>query len=110
MEVRSFGIQITNLAPGDFATNIAAGRYTTVLESKSVYADNYQKSLDLMNAHVDKGEDPERIALQIEKIIQKQRPKIHYKEGTFIQKFSIVLKRILPDKWYEKMLMNHYKL
>ena len=25
-------------------------------------------------------------------------------------KFSIVLKRILPDKWYEKLLMNHYKL
>jgi short-subunit dehydrogenase len=110
MEVRSFGIQITNLAPGDFATNIAAGRYTTTLEKQSVYAENYQKSLDLMNAHVDKGEDPERIALQIEKIIQNQKPKIHYKEGTFIQKFSIVLKRILPDKWYEKMLMNHYKL
>lgn len=110
MEVYSFGIQITNLAPGDFATNIAAGRYTTVLNKHSVYAESYQKSLDLMNAHVDKGEDPEKIALQIEKIIQNQRPKIHYKEGTFIQKFSIVLKRILPDKWYEKMLMNHYKL
>jgi hypothetical protein len=27
-----------------------------------------------------------------------------------MQKFSIVLKRILPDKVYEKMLMNHYKL
>jgi hypothetical protein len=28
----------------------------------------------------------------------------------FMQKFSIVLKRILPDTLYEKMLMNHYKL
>ena len=27
MEVKSFGIHITNVAPGDFATNIAAGRY-----------------------------------------------------------------------------------
>jgi hypothetical protein len=27
-----------------------------------------------------------------------------------MQKFSIVLKRILPDKMYEKILMNHYKL
>ena len=110
MEVRSFGVQITNLAPGDFATNIAAGRYTTLLENKSVYADNYQKSLDLMNAHVDQGEDPERMARRIEKILQDQKPRIHYKEGTFIQKFSIVLKRILPDTWYEKMLSNHYKL
>jgi NAD(P)-dependent dehydrogenase (short-subunit alcohol dehydrogenase family) len=27
MEVKSFGIQLTNVAPGDFATNIASGRY-----------------------------------------------------------------------------------
>jgi NAD(P)-dependent dehydrogenase (short-subunit alcohol dehydrogenase family) len=27
MEVKSFGIHITNVAPGDFATNIASGRY-----------------------------------------------------------------------------------
>ncbi|MDP5001565.1 MAG: short-chain dehydrogenase/reductase, partial [Flavobacterium sp.] len=37
-------------------------------------------------------------------------PKVHYKVGAFMQKFSIVLKRILPDTVYEKMLMNHYKL
>ena len=43
-------------------------------------------------------------------IIENQNPKIHYKVGSFIQKFSIVLKRILPDKVYEKILMNHYKL
>jgi len=28
IEVKNFGIQIVNVAPGDFATNIAAGRYT----------------------------------------------------------------------------------
>ncbi|MFK7749266.1 MAG: short-chain dehydrogenase/reductase, partial [Kordia sp.] len=44
------------------------------------------------------------------KIIETKKPKIHYKVGAFMQKFSIVLKRILPDKVYEKMLMNHYKL
>jgi hypothetical protein len=27
-----------------------------------------------------------------------------------LQKFSIVLKKILPDTVYERMLMNHYKL
>ena len=43
-------------------------------------------------------------------IIQNPSPRIHYKVGIFMQQFSIVLKRILPDKVYEKMLMNHYKL
>jgi hypothetical protein len=50
------------------------------------------------------------MAEAIYKIIQNPNPKIHYKVGAFMQKFSIVLKRILPDKVYEKMLMNHYKL
>jgi hypothetical protein len=27
-----------------------------------------------------------------------------------MQRFSVVLKRILPDRMYEKMLMKHYKL
>jgi hypothetical protein len=50
------------------------------------------------------------MAKAIYKIIHTSNPKIHYKVGAFMQKFSIVLKRILPDKVYEKMLMNHYKL
>jgi hypothetical protein len=35
---------------------------------------------------------------------------VHYKVGEFMQKFSLFLKKILPDKVYEKLLMNHYKL
>jgi hypothetical protein len=50
------------------------------------------------------------MAAAIYTIIQTKNPKVHYKVGAFMQKFSIVLKRILPDVIYEKMLMNHYKL
>jgi hypothetical protein len=46
----------------------------------------------------------------IHQIINDKNPKLHYKVGAFMQKFSIVLKRILPDRIYERMLMNHYKL
>ena len=50
------------------------------------------------------------MAEAILKIINTPKPNIHYKVGVFMQKFSIVLKRLLPDTWYEKLLMNHYKL
>ncbi len=43
-------------------------------------------------------------------IIETTKPRIHYKVGASLQKFSIVLKRVLPDKVYERMLLNHYKL
>ncbi|MEQ6124266.1 SDR family oxidoreductase [Pseudotenacibaculum sp. MALMAid0570] len=110
MEVKEFGIKVTNIAPGDVATNIAAGRYHTPVFDDSAYKEKYQMNLDLMDSHVDSGMDPLKMAKKIEKIINTNNPRVHYKVGGFMEKFSIVLKRILPDKVYEKLLMNHYKL
>lgn len=108
MEVSSFGIRVVNVAPGDFATNIASGRYHTPAFETSPYQKIYQKNLDLMDAHVSSGKDPLEMARQIHRIINDPKPKLHYKVGEFMQKFSIVLKRILPDRVYEKLLMKHY--
>ncbi|UPZ15253.1 SDR family oxidoreductase [Flavobacterium humidisoli] len=110
MEVKSFGIEITNVAPGDFATNIAAGRYHAPVVKDSAYEKVYGEVLATMNDHVDAGSNPNEMAEAVYKIIQTEKPNVHYKVGAFMQKFSIVLKRALPDKMYEKMLMNHYKL
>ncbi|MCB0461451.1 MAG: SDR family oxidoreductase [Flavobacteriaceae bacterium] len=110
METKGFNVNMTNVAPGDFATNIAAGRYHAPVLEKSPYKEPYGNTLKLMNEHVDSGSDPNIMAKVIYKIIETKNPKVHYKVGVFMQKFSIVLKRILPDRFYEKMLMNHYKL
>lgn len=110
MEVKQFGIEITNVAPGDFATNIASGRYHAPVIKGSAYEKVYGDTLATMNEHVDAGSNPNEMAEAVYKIMQEKSPKVHYKVGVFMQKFSIVLKRVLPDKVYEKMLMNHYKL
>ncbi|QKJ63596.1 SDR family oxidoreductase [Flavobacterium sp. M31R6] len=110
MEVKSFGIQIANIAPGDFATNIAAGRFHAPVIKGSAYEIPYGNNLKTMDEHVDSGSNPNEMAEAVYAVIQNSKPKIHYKVGAFMQKFSIVLKRILPDKVYEKMLMNHYNL
>jgi NAD(P)-dependent dehydrogenase (short-subunit alcohol dehydrogenase family) len=110
METKQFGIEMTNIAPGDFATNIVAGRYHAPILEDSPYKDAYGKTLKMMNEHVDAGENPIKMAKVVHQIIETSHPKIHYKEGAILQKFSIVLKRVLPDKVYERMLLNHYKL
>ncbi|MEP0133859.1 MAG: SDR family oxidoreductase [Eudoraea sp.] len=110
METKDFGIKITNLAPGDFATNIAAGRYHTPANSTSPYYKSYSKTLNIIDDHVQEGQDPIRVAEMVFKIINTTNPKIHYKVGSPMQKFSLVLKKILPDKVYERLLLNHYKL
>jgi short-subunit dehydrogenase len=110
MEIKDFNIKMTNVAPGDFATNIASGRYHSPILEDSPYKKPYGNTLKLMDEHVDQGNDPIEMAEVIYKIIHINNPKIHYKVGAFMQKFSIVLKRLLPDKTYEKILLNHFKL
>ena len=110
MEMQQFGIDVVSVAPGDFATNIAAGRYHTPVFDNSPYKEVYQRNLDLMDAHVDDGKNPEVMAKAVLKIINSKKRKIHYEVGAFMEKFSIVLKAILPDKVYQKLLMNHYKM
>jgi len=110
MELKEFNVKMTTVAPGDFATNIAAGRYHAPLLDDSPYKKNYKNTLELMNAHVDDGMDPSIMAKAVYRVMKKKNPKVHYRIGYFMQRFSIVLKRALPDTWYEKLLLNHYKL
>ena len=110
MELKPFGIAMTSVAPGDFATNIAAGRYHAPVIKGSPYEKVYHDTLEMMNAHVDRGGDPKVMAEAIYRIIRNPNPKGHYRVGSFLQKFSVALKRILPDWMYERMLMRHYKL
>lgn len=110
LELKNTNIQVSCLAPGDFATNIASGRFTVAAQSDSPYFETYSKSLKLMNAHVDEAENPIEVAQTIFRIIQQEKPKVHYKVGSVLQKFSVFLKGILPDKVFENMLAKHYKL
>lgn len=110
MEVKQFGVELTNVAPGDFATNIASGRYHAPLLEGSPYKEAYGNTLELMNTHVDSGKNPDEMGEAIYKIIQSKKTNVSYKVGSVMQKFSVVLKNNLPGSVYENMLMNHYKL
>jgi short-subunit dehydrogenase len=107
LETRDLGIRATCIAPGDFATAIAAGRYHSPIIKGSPYEAAYGATLRTIDNHVDKGGDPLDVAKLVYRVMLKKNPRIHYKVGSFLQKISIVLKRMLPDKWYEKLLINY---
>ena len=109
MELKKFNIRVVNVAPGDFKTDIASRRIDTKLNKMSLYNTDYKESIQSANKHVNEADDPEIIAILIYKIIISESPKIHYKVGTFIQKFSIILKMLLPDKLFEKILLKYSK-
>ncbi len=110
IEAKDFGIHITSIAPGDFKTNIAAGRYHAPVNETSAYYKPYAKTLELINEGVNDGEDPVLMAKMVFKIINTKNPKVRYVVGSYMQKLSVFLKRWLPSNVYEKLLINHYKL
>ena len=111
MEVKDFNIKVTNIAPGDFKTSIINRRIDSFDNKESVYFEKYYRTWKDMNSHVEKsGSDPILVSKLVYKIINTPNPKIHYKVGTFFQKFSIILKRVLPDRIFEKILIKYSKL
>jgi short-subunit dehydrogenase len=109
MEVKEFGIKVLTLAPGDYATDIASRRYHSPIFKKSPYK-KYMESIEEINKHVEKGNPPEEIAKAIAKILTQKNPRVHYQVGPFLQKLSKTLKKFLPSRIFEKLIMNHYKL
>jgi short-subunit dehydrogenase len=110
VELVPFNVRMCSIAPGDFATNIAAGRYHAPVLAGSPYAITYGQTLALIDDHVNLAPSPEPMAQKVLEVIRQSNPRPHYAVGTWLQKFSLVLKRLLPQKAYERMLRNHYKL
>ena len=111
MELRDFGIRVVNIAPGDYRTEIFDKRIKFDLNRMSPYYDKYKRFTEISKDNMDnQSRDPVEVAKLTLKIIKSKNPGIHYKVGHFLQKFSISLKKILPEKLYQKLIMDHYKI
>lgn len=106
MEVKDFNINIVCVAPGDYLTNISKGRFHSPIIKDSSYEASYKSSLDKMNDNIKKGADPIKVAKLIYKIINTDKPKIKYISGSFLERFGIILKFILPQKVFEYLVLK----
>jgi NAD(P)-dependent dehydrogenase (short-subunit alcohol dehydrogenase family) len=109
IETKGFGICVCSVLPGDVRTNINQNRMVAD-SSHSPYKNVVDAMNKKVNAEVGNAAEPMYITQTIEKIIHSSSPKLHYVAGPPLQKLSIWLKRLLPDKVYENILMSHYGL
>ncbi len=110
LEVMEFGIKVSALAPGSFATPITNRRVTVDVDESSPYYNSFRRIHQKIDQDVNQGGNPHDVAKMIHRIINKNKPKIHYRVGPSTQKLAIILKDFLPGKTYEKILKNHYQL
>ncbi len=109
MELKQFNINVVVINPGDFHTSNTQNRKNVnASNSDSAYEMQFGKTLSIIENDENNGWQPDILARKIYKIIKKERPANHYVIASFEQKLAIMLKRILPGKWFAAILRGHY--
>jgi NAD(P)-dependent dehydrogenase (short-subunit alcohol dehydrogenase family) len=107
IEVRKFNIKVVVINPGDFHTSNSANR-RNFLAPGGLYSEQFERSLSIIEKDESGGWDPGILAGKILKIVESRNPRQRYVVASLEQKFAVLLKRILPGKWFMKILASHY--
>lgn len=109
-EVRRFGISVSMVEPGDFATNFTASRKNSeATASDPVYGPIFKRSLSIIEKEENGGLKPEKLAQTILHIVECRKPRLRYVVANLEQRLSVVLKRILPGNCFVNILRDYYK-
>lgn len=110
LELRQFGITVCVVRPGDFATGFTGSRKKTAsVEAMETYP-GYAASIAKVEHDEGGGLKPQVLAKKISRIIGKRHPRYAYVVASFEQKLSVLLKRILPARWFARILGGYYRM
>ena len=110
LETKKLGITVTVVRPGDFSTGFTASRKKTLNAEAMKAYQTYAESMGKVEHDETGGLKPQVLARKISSIIQKKHPRYGYVVASFEQRLSVLLKRILPAKWFALILGSYYKL
>ena len=108
LENRKTGVEIATLNFGDIKTNIAESRVRSTVSD--YHKENYNRLIQDIDEEVLHGLPTEKLIPIIEKLINKKNLKPHYYIGKTMQKFSVKLKSLLPQKMFENILAKYSKM
>jgi len=111
MEVRTEGIRVVLIEPGDFQTGFTDNRIRTESSTTNPhYAQRCQRALQVMENDERNGSRPIKIARLLERIIQDPAPRLRYTTGPSMERLAVHLKKILPSRFFEWLMMRTYKI
>jgi hypothetical protein len=110
LETKSLGIKVVVLRPGDFATGFTGSRKKVANEAALQAYPIYRTAIEKVEHDENGGLKPIVLAQKISKIIAKTNPRNGYVVASLEQWLSVTLKKILPPKWFDRILGSYYKL
>lgn len=109
MELRSTGVKVTVINPGDFKTDFTGNREKAPFPIKN---DKLKGEFDAAVAAMEKDESigaaPAKLADKVCQIVNTSNPKHNYLIGAIGQTIAVSLKRILPGGLFVKLMNDHY--
>ena len=107
--LKPFNINVVVINPGDFHTNNTANRRNFLANSANdPYAEQFAKTLAVIEKDENAGWAPDVLARKLVKIIETKNPCHRYVIASAEQKLAVLLKRILPSGLFMKILAPHY--
>ena len=110
LETQQQGIKVVVLRPGDFSTGFTGSRKKVADEAALQAYPLYREAIEKVEHDENGGLKPVVLAQKINRIINMRHPRNGYVVASFEQKLSVWIKRILPAKWFDRILGSYYKL
>lgn len=110
LELAPFGVQVCSVQPGGTRTDINKNRLRATLAEDNVYKATFDRTYELIDQSVSEGIEPNVFGPLIDTIINSSQVQRLYRVGKPLEKFSVLLKHILPTVVYERMIRKHYKM
>ncbi len=110
LEVCGFGINVTVIEPGDFATSFTAQRKSVSNEQAGKIYTSYARALASIEKDENSGLKPEYLARKISRIVKKKKPGYNYIIATFLQRLSVFAKAVLPSRTFARIMKLYYKV
>ena len=108
-EVRRFGIAVSLVEPGDFATGFTAVRVNSEATLKDPdYGPVFARVRERFEKEEIGGLKPDFMAKKVEQIVDARRPRLRYCVANLEQRLSVLLKRVIPGNWNVAILRSYY--
>jgi NAD(P)-dependent dehydrogenase (short-subunit alcohol dehydrogenase family) len=109
MEARPFGIRVSMVEPGDYATGFTANRRMTAASiAGSPYAERCSKAVRRMAEDESANADIGPVVRATIAAIESGNPRLRYPVANVLQRALVTLRPILPQALFEYLMMETY--
>src|SRR5690606_37111938 len=111
MEVRRYGVHVSLLEPGDFLTEMTQSyAWTQQSSNDAVYSREARRAVEIMERDCRGSTDLRLVALKLTSVLESGTPALRYTVGMLAQRLAVLAHRLMPDSWFEAIMLSTYKL